>query len=416
MTSHYELVVIGFGVSGIAMARAAQKKGIKYIVLETSDNCGGVWNNAFDTSRLQTHWKNYRFSDYNKKYESNFPFSREILEYIQEYNNKYKFNVKYNSRVTECKFIKERNEWQIDFKSNDNSGTGTGTVSTLYSNYLSVCSGYYNIPRKIPGLSNFKGDIIKYNKFSKIGLKNKKILIVGNGASCVDVLKHWKANGLYDEIKSIDISYKTDKFFLNSYFARFISLFVNKYFLKFLRYIPHWLLILMIFCFCKFNGHIPKVKFTADNVVASGIIIDLERSGEIRYINSQVACALGKKVLFTNGTVGEYDIIINKCGYQKNIDFMNIIDIDIELGYNFSLINRIPQCAFIGFAPSANWTRVSEAQANWWSSIISGDLEMPSTKQQTSFVAKYTKLEGDSRRFNDLTYESLEFAENILKI
>ena len=68
MTSQYELVIIGFGVSGVAMARAAQKKGIKYIVLEASSNCGGVWNNAFDTSRLQTHWKNYRFSDYYKKY------------------------------------------------------------------------------------------------------------------------------------------------------------------------------------------------------------------------------------------------------------------------------------------------------------------------------------------------------------
>ncbi len=41
---------------------------------------------------------------------------------------------------------------------------------------------------------------------------------------------------------------------------------------------------------------------------------------------------------------------------------MNINDIDKELGYNFAIIDRLPQCAFIGFALSANWTRVSEAQ------------------------------------------------------
>jgi hypothetical protein len=408
MTSQYELVIIGFGVSGVAMARAAQKKGIKYIVLEASSNCGGVWNNAFDTSRLQTHWKNYRFSDYNKKYESNFPFSREILEYIREYTYQNSFNVKYNSRVINCNYNSSPSNWQIKYKLR-------GVTVNITSKFLAVCSGYYSVPREIPGLSNFTGEVIKYNKYSKIGLKNKKILIVGNGASCIDVLKHWTESGIYDEIGSLDISYNTDKYFLNTYFARFISLFVNKYFLKFLRYIPHWSLIIIISLFCKFNGHIPDIKFTADNVVASGVIIDFERNGEIRYIKSQLACALGNRVLFANGTVGEYDVIINKCGYRKNIDFLNINVIDEELGYNFAIIDRFPQCAFIGFAPSANWTRVSEAQANWWSNVVTGKLNMPNKVESESFLKKYKKTGGDTRRFNDLTYESLEFAESLLK-
>ena len=150
-------------------------------------------------------------------------------------------------------------------------------------------------------------------------------------------------------------------------------------------------------------------------MVASGVIIDFERNGEIRYIKSQVACALGKRVLFTNGTVGEYDIIINKCGYRKNIDFLNINDVDNELGYNFAIINRFPQCAFIGFAPSANWTRVSEAQAKWWSNVITGEITMPDKKENECFLEKHKKTRGDTRRFNDLTYESLEFAESLLK-
>ncbi len=36
-----------------------------------------------------------------------FHFQGKYLEYIHEYNNKYKFNVKYNSRVTECKYKKK---------------------------------------------------------------------------------------------------------------------------------------------------------------------------------------------------------------------------------------------------------------------------------------------------------------------
>ncbi len=44
----------------------------------------------------------------------------------------------------------------LNDKSSTGTDTGTSNISNLYSKYLSVCSGYYNIPRKIPGLSNFK--------------------------------------------------------------------------------------------------------------------------------------------------------------------------------------------------------------------------------------------------------------------
>ena len=144
---------------------------------------------------------------------------------------------------------------------------------------------------------------------------------------CVDVLRYWQETGTTDEIASLDISYNRDKYFLNTYFARLISLFVNKYFLRFLNIIPRWMLITLIYLFCKLNGHIPDEKFNANNVVASGIITQLEKEGKIRYIKSLVACAKGNYVLFTNGTVGEYDIIINKCGYKKSIEFMNIDNI-----------------------------------------------------------------------------------------
>ena len=51
----YDLVIIGFGVSGMATARYAQKNNLKFIVLEKSDTFGGVWADAYDTTKLQTH-------------------------------------------------------------------------------------------------------------------------------------------------------------------------------------------------------------------------------------------------------------------------------------------------------------------------------------------------------------------------
>ena len=399
-----ELVIIGGGISGMCMALEAKKSGIDYVIIEASNNVGGVWNGAFNTSRLQTHWKNYKFNNYNNSIKLEFPFSGEILEYLNDFNKHNSFNICFNTRVIKCEYDKDRSIWDVETNN-----------KSFKSKYLAVCSGYYSVPREIEGLSRFTGKIINYNKFSKIGLKNRKILIVGNGASCVDVLRYWKETGTIDEIASLDISYTRDKYFLNTFFARLISLFVNKYFLKFLKIIPRWFLIILIYSFCKFNGRIPDEKFSANNVVASGIITQLEKEGKIRYIKSPVACAKGNRVLFTKGVVGEYDIIINKCGFNKNIDFLNIENVDKELGYNFCLINSIPRCAFIGFAPSSNWTRVAEAQSKWWMGIVKGSIEIPDNSERILFYKKYLKNERDTREFNDLTYESFEFVETLLK-
>ena len=40
----YDLIIIGFGLSGIACARYAKKNNLKYLVLEKNSSFGGVWN------------------------------------------------------------------------------------------------------------------------------------------------------------------------------------------------------------------------------------------------------------------------------------------------------------------------------------------------------------------------------------
>ena len=109
---------------------------------------------------------------------------------MNDFNNNNSFNIIFITRVIKCFFNNEKQIWHVE----------TITGSVFECKYLSVCSGYYSIPKNIEGLSRFEGNIINYNKFSKIMLKNKKILIVGNGASCVDVLRYWQETGTIDEL------------------------------------------------------------------------------------------------------------------------------------------------------------------------------------------------------------------------
>src|SRR6056300_221015 len=182
----YKLVIIGSGVSGLAMAKAAKERNIPYIILERNSTFGGCWSNTFENTRLQSHIKNYQFTDFPIKTKNNYPFRDEILEYLQNYCNYFNINnINYNCEVINIKRVE--NKWKITFKN-----SGNGGIRVLITSYLAICTGYYNKYREIDGISNYWGKTINYRNQCKksldLCLKSERILIVGNGASCVDLL------------------------------------------------------------------------------------------------------------------------------------------------------------------------------------------------------------------------------------
>ena len=408
----YKLVIIGSGVSGLAMAKAAIERNIPYIILERNKTFGGCWSETFKNTRLQSHIKNYQFTDFPIKTCNNYPFRDEILEYLQNYCNYFNINnINYNCEVINIKRVADK--WKITCKN-----SGNDCVDVLITSYLAICTGYYNKYREIDGISNFWGKTINFrnqcNKSLNLCLKSERILIVGNGASCTDLLKYWESNGLIDKL-NFDICYKKDKYFINEKYANFVSFFVNPYFLRLIKILPYWIILISIFMFCGFNGHYPKEKFKYDNVVGSSIITRLEKlkRGKFDYINSEISHCIGDRVVFNNGKVKRYDTIINKAGFTRSIHLFDedIDDIDTKLGYNYCCIDNYPNCAFIGFAPSINWLPVSEAQSSWFSRIIVGEIGFPSNNDNESFREKHKKRDG--RSFNDLTYESLDFSKKL---
>ena len=109
----------------------------------------------------------------------------------------------------------------------------------MNSRYIAVCSGLFTEPYipKIEPLKHFTGltyhssDLIKKNMDK---LKDKTILIIGNGASCSDLI-----NGLIDETKHITVLYRTPKWYVRRYvFGISISFVICNLVLKISKMIP----------------------------------------------------------------------------------------------------------------------------------------------------------------------------------
>ena len=140
----YDLLIIGFGISGIATARWAQKNGLNYLVLEKNDTFGGVWENAEDYTHLQTDKIFYQFSElsYDKSIP-NFPAKHHLLDYFNNYIEKFNLlqGVDFNTTVETVEFNQTRKVWTVK---TSNNKTG------YQSKYIAVCSGFFQHKTPIP--------------------------------------------------------------------------------------------------------------------------------------------------------------------------------------------------------------------------------------------------------------------------
>ena len=97
---NYDIIIIGFGISGIAMAKQCKQNNRSYIVLEKNRELGGCWwDNAYETAYLNSPFTLYSFSDMKPgSYDYSYPNRNHILNYLQNYCNKWDIynNVTFN--------------------------------------------------------------------------------------------------------------------------------------------------------------------------------------------------------------------------------------------------------------------------------------------------------------------------------
>ena len=197
----YDIIIIGFGISGISIAKEAIKRKKKILILEKESNYGGVWFNAHKNCELQTHKTFYEFCEETtmSKSISHYPNKETLLKYLEDIINKYDLNsyVKYSFNV-------EKLERQGGFYRINNKFT---------SKFVCICCGVNNNIKKIFSLKDYEGKIVysKYLKnFNYDLVKNSNILVIGNGASACDVIKNID---LVNKNNKITCIYKKKKIF-----------------------------------------------------------------------------------------------------------------------------------------------------------------------------------------------------------
>lgn len=175
----YDLIIVGGGPIGLACAIEAQKKNLKYLIIEK----GAIVNSIFNYPLYMTF-----FSTAERLEIGDIPFNclapkpgrQEALEYYRNIHRYFKFSIHLFERVTQVKKLDNK---QFEVVTDKN---------TYLSKNVVIATGFYDIPIQM----NVNGEELTkvrhyYKEAHEYAFRN--ILVVGANNSSVDAaLECWR--------------------------------------------------------------------------------------------------------------------------------------------------------------------------------------------------------------------------------
>lgn len=185
----FHVLIVGAGMSGIAMAVQLEQLGISYEIIERQSEIGGTWAlNSYPGARVDIPSANYQY-----KFVKNYPWKHvyatqgENQEYLIQcaINNGLRDKLSLETELVSARWDDQSCLWHLTLRNSDDE---TKSVSC---NVLISASGLFSTPKlpDIEGISDFEGKILRTTAWDRgYQYQGKRIGLIGNGSSGVQVM------------------------------------------------------------------------------------------------------------------------------------------------------------------------------------------------------------------------------------
>ncbi|MCW0190850.1 NAD(P)/FAD-dependent oxidoreductase [Rhodococcus sp. WS1] len=181
-SDHFEVVIIGGGISGIGAAIHLQRLGIdNFALLEKADSLGGTWRaNTYPGCACDVPSGLYSYSfAANPDWTRLFAEQPEIREYIENTAGTHGVDkhVRFGVEMLSARWDASQSLWKI-----------TTSSGELTARFVIAAAGPWNEPLTpaIPGLEAFEGEVFHSSQWNHdYDLTGKRVAVVGTGASAV---------------------------------------------------------------------------------------------------------------------------------------------------------------------------------------------------------------------------------------
>jgi cation diffusion facilitator CzcD-associated flavoprotein CzcO len=189
---HFDVLIVGAGLSGISAAYHLQKEcpSKRFAILEARQSMGGTWDlfrypGVRSDSDMYT--LGYRFRPWRQaKAIADGP---SILSYIRETAHEFGVDcrIRYGLQVKLASWSSTSAKWTVQ------ATLPTGTTMRFTSNFLFMCSGYYDYTEGYmpgwPGMDQYRGRIVHPQQWPEdLDYKGRRIVVIGSGATAVTLV------------------------------------------------------------------------------------------------------------------------------------------------------------------------------------------------------------------------------------
>ncbi|WP_136041536.1 MULTISPECIES: flavin-containing monooxygenase [unclassified Microbacterium] len=312
--------VIGAGPSGLAAARALQKRGIVVDGYEAAHGVGGLWDitnprsTMYESAHLISSRTTTEFTEFPMRSRVDYPGHRVLKEYFDDFADHFGLTglFRFDTRVTR---LEPRDDgWDL-------TSTGPDGEHTRWYAGVVLANGTLAEPN-VPTLrGEFTGELLHTSAYkSPEQLRGKRVLLIGAGNSGCDI-----AVDAVHHAVSVDMSVRRGYYFVPRYLFGKPSDTLNQG-----RPLPARLKqavdsrVLRAFTGdpVRFGFPKPDYRIYESHPIVNTLILNHLGQGDLR-IRPDVDRFDGRTVHFRDGSADEYDLVLLATGYTLDYPFVD---------------------------------------------------------------------------------------------
>ncbi len=195
---HFDVVIVGAGLSGIGAAVHLQKHcpGKTFALLESRDAIGGTWDlyrYPGIRSDSDMHTLGYEFKPWVA--DKAIADGPSILDYVNETADEYdvREHILFSRRLDHARWSSDDATWTLDVTRTDGEAGTDAATEQLSCSFVLMCSGYYSYEDAyrptFEGEEDFEGPMFHPQFWPEdLDYAGKRVVVIGSGATAMTVV------------------------------------------------------------------------------------------------------------------------------------------------------------------------------------------------------------------------------------